>query len=227
VPRQNVYHAGTDVLRLASSSGRDCHTLTPYRGQELSATCSSVVAMANESNARADILALSDYVYQRTRRRLAGLTDHEYFWEPVPGCCTVRRTQSGDYRADDPHRAGNASFTTIAWRLWHLIENYGAKRQPQWLGVERPPGGFERGDPAPPTAAQAITVLDRAHDFWRGVLQELPAASWWEPLGPIAGEYAESSKASLVLHHLDEQIHHGAELGVLRDLYRHDVARST
>jgi hypothetical protein len=24
-----------------------------------------------------------------------------------------------------------------------------------------------------------------------------------------------------VLHQLDEQIHHGAELGVLRDLYRH------
>jgi hypothetical protein len=24
-----------------------------------------------------------------------------------------------------------------------------------------------------------------------------------------------------VLHHIDEQIHHGAELGVLRDLYLH------
>jgi hypothetical protein len=29
-----------------------------------------------------------------------------------------------------------------------------------------------------------------------------------------------------VLHHLDEQIHHGAELGVLRDLYLHDAAKS-
>jgi hypothetical protein len=27
--------------------------------------------------------------------------------------------------------------------------------------------------------------------------------------------------ARLVLHQLDEQIHHGAELGVLRDLYQH------
>jgi len=34
----------------------------------------------------ADIIALSDHVYQRTRGRLAGLTDEEYFWEPVPGC---------------------------------------------------------------------------------------------------------------------------------------------
>jgi hypothetical protein len=31
--------------------------------------------------------------------------------------------------------------------------------------------------------------------------------------------------AALVLHQLDEQVHHGAELGVLRDLYRHDAAQ--
>jgi len=188
---------------------------------------SSIIAMENESDARADIIELSDYVYQRTRSRLAGLTDDEYFWEPVPGCCTVRRTESGDYRADDADRPGNPPFTTIAWRLWHLIENYGGKRQPEWLGLERPPGGFERDDPAPPTAAEAIGVLARAHDFWRDLLQELPAACWWEPLGPIAHEYAESSKAALVLHCLDEQIHHAAELGVLRDLYLHDAAKST
>ncbi len=183
--------------------------------------CSSVTAMENESDARADIIALSDYAYQRTRTRLAGLTDDEYFWEPVPGCCTVRRTESGDYRADDADRPGNPPFTTIAWRLWHLIENYGAQRNPKWLGVQRLPSGFERDDPAPATAAEAITVLDHAHDFWQDLLRELPAASWWEPLGPIAHEYAKSSKAALVLHHLDEQIHHGAEIGVLRDLYQH------
>ena len=128
-------------------------------------------------------MGLSDYVYQRTRSRLAWLTDDEYFWEPVPGCWTIRRTGS--------------------------------------------PGGFERDDPAPATAAEAIAVLDRAHAFWQDVLQELPAASWWEPLGPVAGPYAEDDKASLVLHQLDEQIHHGAELGVLRDLYRQDRGRST
>ncbi len=177
-------------------------------------------------DARSDIIGLSDYAYQRTLSRLAGLTDDEYFWEPVPGCCTIRRTESGDYRADDADRPGNRPFTTIAWRLWHLIENYGGKRNPEWLGVERPPGGFERDDPAPATAAEAIAVLDRAHDFWRNLLQELPAASWWEPLGPIAHEYAESDKAALVLHQLDEQIHHGAELGVMRDLYLHHRGKS-
>jgi hypothetical protein len=182
------------------------------------------------SDARADIIGLSDYAYQRTRSRLAGLTDDEYFWEPVAGCCTIRRTDSGAYRADDPDRpssvlrpvtgAGHPPFTTIAWRLWHLVETYGGERNPRWLGVARPPGGFERDDPAPATAAEAISALERAHAFWRDVLDELPDASWWAPLGPAAGPYADTDKASLVLHQLDEQIHHGAELGVLRDLYR-------
>jgi hypothetical protein len=53
-------------------------------------------------DARSDIIELSDYAYQRTLSRLGGLTDDEYFWEPVPRCCTVRRTKSGDYRADYP-----------------------------------------------------------------------------------------------------------------------------
>jgi hypothetical protein len=175
-------------------------------------------------DARSDIIELSDYVYQRTRNRLAGLTDDEYFWEPVPGCCTIRRANSGEYRADDASEPDPPPFTTIAWRLWHLIENYGGRRNPEWLGVEREPGGFERGDPAPATAAEAIAVLDRAHAFWRDLLHHVPEASWWEPLGPIAHEYAESDKAALVLHHLDEQIHHGAELGVMRDLYQHHRA---
>jgi hypothetical protein len=188
--------------------------------------CSSVIAVDRDNDARADIIEMSDYVYQRTRSRLSGLTDDEYFWEPEPGCCTIRRTESGDYRADDADRPGSPAFTTIAWRLWHLIENYGARRQPKWLGFERRPSGFERDDPAPPTAAEAIAVLDRAHHFWQDMLHELPAGSWWEPLGTIAGEYAGSSKGALVLHHLDEQIHHGAELGVMRDLYQHHRANS-
>jgi hypothetical protein len=179
------------------------------------------------SDARSDIIELSDYVYERTRSRLAGLTDEEYFWEPVPGCCTIRRVGPGEYRADIPNELDTPAFTTIAWRLWHLIGNYGGKRNPRWLRIEREPGGFDSYDPAPATAAEAIAVLDRAHDFWRDLLQQVPAASWWEPLGPVAGEYDEADKASLVLHQLDEQIHHGAELGVLRDLYLHQRAKST
>jgi hypothetical protein len=45
---------------------------------------SSVMAMENGSDARADIIELSDYVYQRTRSRLAGLTDDEYSGSRYP-----------------------------------------------------------------------------------------------------------------------------------------------
>jgi DinB superfamily len=173
------------------------------------------------ADAHADIIETSAYVYQRTRDRLAGLTDDEYFWEPVPGCWTIRQADSGEYLADYAAGLDVPAFTTIAWRLWHLIENYGGKRNPEWLGVVPAPGGFERDDPAPATAAEAIAALERAHAFWQDMLQTLPAASWWEQLGPVAGPLADADKASLVLHQIDEQIHHGAELGLLRDLYRH------
>jgi hypothetical protein len=87
------------------------------------------------ANVRADLIALSDYVYERTRDRLDGLTDTEYFWEPVPNCWTIRPAGSGKYQADDSHSPGIPPFTTIAWRLWHLVECYGGIRNPQWLGI--------------------------------------------------------------------------------------------
>jgi hypothetical protein len=184
-------------------------------------TLSLCVTLRSMADAHADIIEASRYVYQRTRDRLTGLTDDEYFWEPVPGCWTIRRTDSGSYLADYAPQLDIPAFTTIAWRLWHLIENYGGNRNPEWLGVGEAPGVFDREDPAPATAAEAIATLERAYAFWQNMLQALPVASWWEQLGSVAGPYSEADKASLVLHQLDEQIHHGAELGVLRDLYRH------
>ena len=44
---------------------------------------------------------------------------------------------------------------------------------------------------------------------------------WAAPLGPSWGPYAESSTVDLALHVLDEVVHHGAEVGLLRDLYSH------
>jgi hypothetical protein len=172
------------------------------------------------AEARADIIALSDYVYQRTRGRLAGLTDEEYFWEPVPGCLTVRRTEAGNYRADHAAKVKVPPFTTIAWRLWHLIGCYAEARNAAWLGVPQLAGSVERGDPAPGSAEEAVAALEQAGSFWHTLLEALPAGAWSEKLGPAAGPFADDDKTSLVLHQLDEQIHHGAELGVLRDLYR-------
>ena len=69
------------------------------------------------------LLAEMDEVHQRLRERLVGLTDDEYFWEPVPGCWTIRRDASGawvaDYAEPDPEPA---PVTTIGWRLVHVAD---------------------------------------------------------------------------------------------------------
>lgn len=161
-------------------------------------------------------MTLSKYVYGRTRRRLDGLTEDEYLWEPVPDCWSVRPDASGVMRADHAVVHRDPPFTTIAWRLWHLVGGYGMARNARWLGLSPRHSGFEQDDPAPANAAEAISMLERAYASWHEVLTTLGEDKWAEPLGPMAGLYAEQDKASLVLHQIDEQIHHGAELGVLR-----------
>ena len=64
------------------------------------------------------LLAQMDEVYGRLRWRLEGSAATGYLWEPVPGCWTVHRDESGawviDYAEPDPEPA---PLTTIAWRL--------------------------------------------------------------------------------------------------------------
>jgi hypothetical protein len=90
---------------------------------------------------------------------------------------------------------------------------------PRGLLLGKDDGQGDFGCAPRPTAGAAVIALDEANDWWRGVLSALSEADLSAPLGPRAGPYADNSKASYVLHQLDEMIHHGAELGVLRDLY--------
>ena len=41
------------------------------------------------------------------------------------------------------------------------------------------------------------------------------------PIGPAFGPYAEANHVDLALHALREMVHHGAEIGVVRDLWPH------
>jgi hypothetical protein len=70
------------------------------------------------------------------------------------------------------------------------------------------------------TAAAALALLHHAHTRWRRVVTATTDESLAAAIGPIAGRYGDSSRAAFVLHMLDEFIHHGAELALLRDLYR-------
>lgn len=170
------------------------------------------------------LTTMSDDVWARTRARVEGLTDEEYFWEPAPGCWSVR--QRGDGRWAAEHVVPSPSpepLTTIAWRLWHLTDMYGEDRAPRWLDVPAHGPAIGRDDPegAPPAnAADAVALLERAHDRWDAHLHLVSEDQLAQPIGAVGGPYADRSKASYVLHMMDEFVHHAAEVALLRDLWR-------
>jgi DinB superfamily len=166
------------------------------------------------------LISAFDYAWARLTTRLVGLTDSEYFWEPVQGCWTLREAADGRWKLDGGGGGGPAPdpvpITTIGWRLCHL-------------------GGLALGGLTDlrfgdgTLTAEAIdfpTRADEVHPFlelrymgWRDAIQGLSETEWNEPLGPAWDEYANDNTFDLALHVLDEMTHHGAEVGLLRDLY--------
>jgi uncharacterized damage-inducible protein DinB len=170
-----------------------------------------------------ELQRLSDTVWDRTWRRLDGLTDDEYLWEPAPACWSIRARSDGTRFAEWAPIVYPDPFTTLAWRLWHLIDMYGEDRAPRLLDVppQGEPIGPDAPDSTPPaTAADALDQLDRAHERWDAHLSLANDERLAGVIGPVGGEDTDSTRAGYVLHMLDEFIHHGAEISLLRDLYR-------
>jgi uncharacterized damage-inducible protein DinB len=163
-----------------------------------------------------ELIELDRHVWQRTADRLSGLDDAEWAWEPAPGCWSVRRGADGVWAVDGGEAPDPPPLTTLSWRLVHLADCYGSDRNPHWLRVDVPPLEAH----VPTGAADARRLLDESHERWRAVLAGLDDESLARPLGRRAGFLARSTRAAFVLHQLDEVIHHGAEVGVLRDLHR-------
>jgi hypothetical protein len=166
-----------------------------------------------------DLLGLADFAVARLRARLAGLTDEEYFWEPAPGCWTIRRQPDGTWAKDGSRLPRKpAPLTTIAWRMDHLTYDVLAlERNATWIGA-KPAGTLDKtGESA--TAAGAIGQLERAYDLFRRNIAAADPETLTQPMGEIAEAYATESRAALVLHELDELIHHGSEIAAMRDVY--------
>jgi hypothetical protein len=157
-----------------------------------------------------------DYYFERLRGRLVGLTDDEYLWEPVTPCLSIRPGAPGRARRNN-HEAPD-DFTTIAWRLCHIGDTLREERNWRWLGQE--PTLLDADIRQPPTASDAVRYVEEAFAVWTQLVASIAADDWWLPLGPAAGAYASTDRVALVVHIMDELIHHAAEVALLRDLYR-------
>jgi hypothetical protein len=174
--------------------------------------------MTNPGSVTRDVLQTFEDVRSRLFARLEGLTDAEYLWEPVASCMTLRPKADGVFHADPRPRSEpeQAPVTTIGWRVWHIgadcLRGYGSF----FTGV----------DPTdvlvwPGTAKEGIEAL--AED-WSGFIahvESLGDERLLQPMGELGGQFGHESYLLLALHALDEAAHHGAEIGVLRDLYVH------
>jgi hypothetical protein len=160
------------------------------------------------------------------RPRLDGLTDDEYFWQPVPGCWTIsRRGESsapvsvgaGEFTMDYArHPVEPEPVTTIAWRLAHLIDVFGPPDASHFdVPPADPPAVRYSG-----TAEGALRQLDDGHDAWVSDVRNLGAAGLTRPQGTLSPpQFADAPMAKLILYTNLEVIHHGAEICLLRDLY--------
>jgi hypothetical protein len=156
-------------------------------------------------------------------RRLDGLTDDELRWQPAPGSWTVRRLRDGRVVVDNRLGPGpDVPPPSIAWRLAHLVDIYGSVRNARWLRA--PSEVVDRAVPHDPWSIAedvegCLALLRTATTYWLDVLRSVPDEAWFEPLGPGCEPWHQSTLVAFAHHQLDEAIHHGAELGLLRDLY--------
>jgi hypothetical protein len=161
------------------------------------------------------------------RPRLEGLSDEEYFREPVPGAWNVRPRGTGttsmaagggdltiDWEMPEP---SPPPVTTIAWRLGHIIVGVLGMRNAAYFGA----GATDYlSHVYAATAAEALTQLDDAYRTWQEGVASLGAEGLERLCGPAEGGFAAEPMATLVLHINREMIHHGAEILLLRDLFR-------
>lgn len=167
-----------------------------------------------------------------TDTTVAPMTDDEFRWEPVPDCWSVRRREDGPGpratllagsggwgrdAASYPH-PWPPPFTTIAWRLSHLGEML-------TLRADHTAGGhtLTRDDHAVDgDAAGAVAAFDAGAAAWREALLGVDDTAL-DTVGFCTyphGSDAEEPFVDIAWWVNQELLHHGAEIALLRDLYR-------
>lgn len=160
----------------------------------------------------------------RLQGQLREISDEEFFWEPCDGCWTVhprseKRAKHADgagewvidYVAPDPTPA---PVTTIAWRVVHLASvNF-----MYWEYAFGPAKAKFPTLELPGSASASVQWLEQTQ---LRLLQTLEALDDDELDAPRRTNWRQKwPTRQLFKTLLDEQVHHGAEVALLRDLYR-------
>jgi hypothetical protein len=176
-------------------------------------TAPTIENMAGEAGLLAH---LWESTAERLRQRCRGLSDEEFFWEPVPDAWNIRRdparpgrwTYEYEYDPPPPH-----PVTTIGWRLVHLAAD-------NWIYWEHAFGEGTRNFPDLDVPHTAATALQGWSESRRPISRWLKASSGPDLHEPRPSHLGGTRTAEQVLGVLlDEQIHHGAEIALLRDLH--------
>ena len=154
---------------------------------------------------------------------LVGLADVEFFWEPADGCWTVHRR--GDDRGFTTDGAGDwvidyvlpepdpAPVTTSGWRLVHM-----ANCNIVYWDYAFGPATLTFDLDIPSTADTAVERLRESQSMLLTTLDSLDETELDTPVATNWGEMWPTYRIFTAMTH--EQYHHGAEISLLRDLYR-------
>lgn len=179
----------------------------------------------------APLLAQFDFTVESLLDRAQGMTDEEYFWEPVSGCWSIRRRDDdrdvrmlgkGEWALEQdriPLDSPNPPFTTIAWRLGHLSS--GLTLRADWTVGSKSLGIDDIEMPA--SATSAIATLERSTAYWREALTTATTDEDLDQVGRSSypgGLDPDIPFIEIVWWVNKELIHHGAEIALLRDLWQ-------
>ncbi len=166
-----------------------------------------------------------DYAWDRLRPRMDGLTDEEYRYAPAPiaDIWTVRTDAAGKVTADWAYPAPEPPpFTTIAWRLTHIAMLLDTRADYHFGPATMTLDDIQWPD----TAEDALAWVDRSWAAFRSGVDGLTDADLdLRSAGPPGTADAHFPLAMTIQHITLESIHHGAEVALLRDLYRARLER--
>ena len=164
---------------------------------------------------------------EQLRPRYDGLSDEEYFWEPVANCWNIRPRGQGR-AADRGRRRGVRHRLRLPGAVARSRDDHrlavgthgrggarGAGGQPLRRSRRRLPELRLRGHGSSGRFTSSMTSTQPGADGVIGLGEEGLA----RPCGPAEGPFAALPMAALVLHINREMLHHGAEVALLRDLY--------